>query len=221
MTYTETSIRSLIFTGIGLMLISSQLLMNSETISANSKNQKPSSWQIITTKIFRRKPRQPISRGDLCLISPTNQKAIYSTRPLFLWKGNFKKIAVANLGSNNPFWEYKISEQKSFVSYTGKDKLQPGETYEWHGYIGENPAILAEFNIMDTQQQQVVSDELKKLERQLLAKGANKEIIARYKVEYFIDKELWSNALQEAYAVPNPSPELSQILQDLPDRLCK
>jgi hypothetical protein len=225
MTHKETGIRSLILTGVGLMLVLPQLLMTPESILANSKKQQPSSWQSILAKIFLRQPRQPISRpiknGDLCFISPTNQKPIYSIHPLFLWKGNFRRIAVANLGSKEFLGEIKHNKQKSFISYGGKEKLQPGEVYQWYGFIGENPAIVAEFEVMNPQQRQVMSGDLKKLERQLQVKGANKEIIALHKVQYFIDQELWSDAIQEAYSVPNPSTELSQMLRDLPENLCK
>jgi Domain of Unknown Function (DUF928) len=223
MIHRKIGIRPLILTAVTLILTFPQLLMTLETISANSKKQQLS-WQRVLGSIFRRNIQRPTSRpvknGDLCFIAPANQKPIYSNRPLFLWKGNFKKIAVANLNNDNPFWETNISAQKSFVIYTAKDELQPGKTYEWHGYL-ESPVLLARFQVMDAQQRQVVSDELKALEKQLQAKNANKQTIALERAKYFADKELWSDALQEAYSVSNPSAELSQILRDLPNQLCK
>jgi hypothetical protein len=225
MTYKKAMIRTLILTTVTSILVLPTLLMTSEAIFANNKKkQQRPSWQTVLSSIFRRKSEKPISRpvknGDLCFITPANQKPIYSNRPLFLWKGNLTKIAVASLNSDNPFWENPISGGKTFVSYAGDEKLEPGEWYEWHGYR-ENRVILAKFQVMDAQQNQIVSDDLKTLEKKLQTKGLNKEAIAFHKVQYFIDQELWSDALQEAYSVPNPSTELSQILRDLPENLCK
>lgn len=221
MTHKKSIIRTLILAAVTSILVLPTLLMTSEAIFANNKKkQQPPSWQTVLSSIFRRKSEKPISRGDLCLITPVNQKPIYSNRPLFLWKGNLTKIAVASSENHNPFWENPISGEKTFVSYAGNDKLEPGKSYEWYGYR-ENPVMLAKFQVMDTQQNQVVSDDLKTLERKLQTKGLNKEAIALHKVQYFIDQELWSDALQEAYSVPNPSTELLQILRDLPEVLCK
>jgi hypothetical protein len=52
------------------------------------------------------------------------------------------------------------------------------------------------------------------------AKKANSEAIALAKANYFIQNQLWSDALQQAYSVENPSRELAQILKDIPDKLC-
>ncbi|KYC35451.1 hypothetical protein WA1_06395 [Scytonema hofmannii PCC 7110] len=219
----KNGICTLMLAGVASMLVF-PVLMTPETTSAQT-TQQSFSWQTVFDSLFGRRKQRPISRpiqqGALCFIAPSHQKAIYSTRPLFLWKGTLKKIAVANLGSNNYFWSEKISGQKSFVTYAAKDKLQPGESYEWQGFIGENPAILAPFQVMDSQQRQVVNNELKALETRSQAKNANKEEVALERANYFVQKELWSDALQEAYSVPNPSTELSQLLQKLPDELCK
>ncbi|MEB3215789.1 MAG: DUF928 domain-containing protein, partial [Nostocales cyanobacterium 94392] len=61
----------------------------------------------------------------------------------------------------------------------------------------------------------------KRLEILQKSKGANAEKIAFTKAEYFTQKGLWSDALQQAYSVPNPSRELSQIIKDIPNQLCK
>jgi hypothetical protein len=221
MTHKKAIIRTLILAGMTSILVLPTLLMTPEAIFANNKRkQQPPSWQAVLSSIFRRKEDKPTSRGDLCLITPVNQKPIYSNRPLFLWKGNLTKIAVASRNSDNPFWENPISGGKTFVSYAGNDKLESGQSYEWHGYR-KNPVMFAQFEVMDAQKRQVVSDALKALEGKLQTKGLNKEAIALHKVQYFIDQELWSDAIQEAYSVPNPSTELSQMLRDLPETLCK
>ncbi|KYC41771.1 hypothetical protein WA1_17225 [Scytonema hofmannii PCC 7110] len=176
-----------------------------------------SSWQNMFHWLVKRKKQRPISRGDLCLISP-NEK-IYSTQPLFLWKGNLKKIEVSEVDGNKYAWKPNI-EQKTSVTYTGKEALQPGNSYKWEGFLGDNPAIFANFQIMDEQERLVISNELKALEKQLQAKKADEKTVALEKAQFFAEKELWSDVLQQVYSVPKASSELLQIRKDLPEKLC-
>lgn len=208
-----------------LVGIISILVLPLMTSSSAQMKQQGLSWQRILKALFSpSRPQHPISRPiqqvSLCFIAPNNQ-TIYSTRPLLLWKGNLKKVAVTNLGRDDYFWsDDKINGQKNFVVYGGQE-LKPGQSYEWHGFIGENPAILASFQVMDAQRRSFIDNELKALETQLKANRVSKETIALERANYFVKKELWSDVLQEAYSVPNPSSELLQILQKLPDDLCK
>ena len=210
-----------------LASVISQLTLSLTVLETSAQTRQPAStWQRIMNILLPPRQRQrpisrPIQQGALCFIAPSNQ-VVYSTRPMFLWKGNLKKVAVVNSGRDDYFWsDDKINEQKNFVIYAGEKELQPGQSYEWHGFIGKNPALLASFQVMDTQRRQVMDSELKALEVQLNAKGASKETIALERANYFIKQELWSDVLREAYSVPNPSPELSQILQKLPNELCE
>ena len=74
---------------------------------------------------------------------------------------------------------------------------------------------------MELPQRNRVTAELRLLERLRKNQGADREKIAFIKANYFAQKGLWSDALQQAYSVPNPSPKLSQVLKDLPNQLCK
>lgn len=224
MIYKKASIWALMLAGLVSMLLFPVLLISAET-TQDTTTQQESPWQTVLSFVRRKKDRpgsRPQGQQNVpCLIAPNDdQNVIYSTRPLFLWKGNLNKIAVGNLGSPNYFWSEEIRGQKSFVTYAAKDELQPGLPYEWEVFIDEKSVELIPFQVMDAQQRQVVSDELKTLETRLQAKSANKEAVALERAKYFAQKELWADVLQEAYSVPNPSAELSQILQDLPDKLC-
>ena len=77
------------------------------------------------------------------------------------------------------------------------------------------------FKVMEAPQRNQIAVELRALERLQKNKGADAEKIALSKANYFAQKGLWSDALQQVYSVPNPSPELLQITNDLPLRLCK
>lgn len=226
-----------------IFLISSYYT-NSESVLANNSNQKPSqkysppkrphprqrnnprnrnqkpTWQSIISKIFGRKTQQPIGRGGYCFLASPENYTIYNTRPVFVWTGNLQKIAVANSGSDISFWDTNIENQHKFVSYTGQENLQPGKSYELQGFNNNRIAMLVEFQIMNSQQRQVITDELNALEQKLKTEGADKQTIAMARTDYFIGKEMFSDALQEIYSVENPSAELSNLLINLPEKLC-
>ncbi|MEM6404367.1 MAG: DUF928 domain-containing protein, partial [Cyanobacteria bacterium P01_D01_bin.116] len=98
-------------------------------------------------------------------------------------------------------------------------------TYRFLIFLSElesaSPTGFVPFKIMEAPQRNRIGTELKLLERLQKNKGADSEKIALTKAKYFADKGLWMDALQQAYSIPNPSPELSQILKDIPNQLCK
>jgi hypothetical protein len=71
---------------------------------------------------------------------------------------------------------------------------------------------------MEAQQRQRIIVDLWTLERQL--QGASREEIALAKANYFAQRQLWSDVLQQAYSVQNPSAELAKFVQKLPTQLC-
>ncbi|MBD2771955.1 DUF928 domain-containing protein [Iningainema tapete] len=185
------------------------------------------SWTKISQALFSPKPpikpRKGGSRDPLfiCMISPDAPKPhriVWSDRPLFIWNGSVQKIAVRTAGSNEDLWSQTVAATQ-ITNYTGK-ALQPGQKYDWWVFIGESPNKSVPFQVMESQQRDRITSQLRTLENQLKAKGANIEAIATAKANFFANKQLWSDALQQAYSVEKPSPELAQIRQDIPDKLC-
>ncbi|MUG97660.1 hypothetical protein F7734_37230 [Scytonema sp. UIC 10036] len=212
-------IRFLTWVGLALIAVVPALLITPE-ITIGQTRTYVSSWSDVFHWLVKRKKQRPISRDpkrSLCLVTP-NEK-IYSTQPLFLWKGNLKKIAVSKVRSDNNFWSLSDVEQKNLAIYTG-ETLQPGSSYEWKGFLGDNPTIFSTFQIMDEQERQVITNELKILEKQLQAKKADEQTVDLEKAQFFADKELWSDVLQQVYSVPKASGELLQIRKDVPEKLC-
>jgi Domain of Unknown Function (DUF928) len=183
------------------------------------------------------KPRKGGSRPGqaLCLISPdapAQTRIIWNTQPLFIWKNGVsqksegvpkaaevKKIAVVTLESEE-YLNTQIVTGKQSVNYQG-EPLKPGQTYKWLIFLNQesiSPVMFIPFQIMEAPQRNRITSELKLLERLQQNKGA--EAIALVKAKYFADKGLWSDALQQAYSVPKPSSELSQLIKDLPNQLC-
>ena len=224
-------------------VLRSSILSATAFISLFSLTPKPVYAQQISptlgfwNKIFkpsRRDPEPPINprKGTsrpgkpICLISPdapSQTRIIWNTKPFFLWQGDIKKVAVGIPGSKE-YLKTQIVTGNQNVNYTG-EALEPGKTYRFLIFLNElesaSPTGFVPFKIMEAPQRNRIGAELKLLERLQKNKGANAEKIALTKAKYFTQKGLWMDALQQAYSVPNPSPELSQIIEDIPDQLCK
>ena len=224
----STRFRSLLLTSIASILFCSTLLIVEETTSAQTAQ--INYWQYLK-KIFRRKRRKPISRplNSICLISPESPERakvitptlVYNTKPFFLWKGDIKKIAVG-IPNNKEYFKTQIVTGNQSVNYTG-EALESGKTYRLSIFLSEgesaSPTMLVPFKIMEAPQRNQIAAELTLLEKSQKNKGT--EAIAFSKAKYFAEKGLFSDALQQAYSVPNPSPELSQIIKDIPLQLCE
>lgn len=197
-----------------------------QTISPN-----PNFWN----KIFKpsrrdpeppRKPKKGAPRPltQLCFIpSNTSSRIIWNTKPLLIWEGEINKIALKPISSKE-YLDTQIVTGSQSVNYTGKP-LEPGKTYRWLIFLSElenaSSARHLTFKVMEAPQRKLITAELRLLERLQKNKGADAESIAFTKANYFMEKGLWADALQEAYSVSNPSPELLQLRKDLPNQLCK
>ena len=214
-------------------VLRSSILSATAFISLFSLTPEPVYAQAISFKLaFRKDPEPPIkpvkgtSRGPFCLISPDapgKTRIIWNTKPFFLWKGDIKKLAVVVPGSKE-YLKTKIVTGNQNVNYTGQ-ALEPGKTYRLSIFLSEldnaSPTMSIPFKIMEAPQRNRIGAELRLLEILQQNQGADAEKIAQRKAEYFAEKGLWSDALQQTYSVPNPSPELSQIIEDIPNQLCK
>lgn len=173
-----------------------------------------------------RKPENGAPRPgkQFCFVpSNTSPRIIWNTKPLLIWQGEINKIALKSIGEKEYLYSKIVTGNQS-VNYTGKP-LEPGKTYRWLIFLSELENASAtkhvSFQVMEAPQRNRIAAELKFLERLQKNIGADAENIAFTKANYFMEKGLWSDALQEAYSVPNPSPELSQIIEDIPNQLCK
>ena len=180
-----------------------------------------------------RRPKVPAGgRGEVCAIAPqtlvdpalltksTNNtyQEIWNLQPLFLWYPKqetvVKRIELFKDGSDRPFWEREISPGQTSIIYDG-EPLQQGQLYHWRLHI-PFPIDQPSFQIMEQQKRNEITNELKKIEDRFKQQGASAETIALAKVEFLSNENLWSDALRETYAVPNPSPELKKIQQEIP-----
>lgn len=176
--------------------------------------------------VFRRPKQQRGGRGDICLISPgqpvsNTVEEIWSDKPLFTWqlqKGNATEIEVSETK-----WEGEINPGQTNITYSGTS-LQPSQTYTWRLSAVTNfptKSILFKFKLMEPQKRANISNELTNLETKLKQLGASAEKIAMEKANYFAQQELWSDAIQQLYSIPNPSTELTQTIKQIENSYCQ
>jgi hypothetical protein len=213
-------LHTLVFSTIALSTV--QVLSNQVTLAQKSSIQQIFSWTSISQILFSKKPPVEPRKGGsrptdpICMVSPdapSKPRIVWSDRPLFLWKGRVQTIAVRPRDSEQDLWNQPATETQN-ITYQG-EPLQPGQTYEW--VVNSSTFVL--FQIMETQQRNRITAELKTLENQLQTQGASIEAIALAKAKYFADSNLWSDALQQAYSVPNPSDGLKEMIKNI-DNLC-
>jgi len=191
------------------------------------------SWGDIWNKLRRRKGKRG-ARGDdenpefFCMIAPGKLKdshngkqtlVVWNTRPLFMWKDDNKKvkgIEVFHTRSYKQVWRSKtLQSGTSKVIYDGKP-LQPGAAYFWRETTSlEQSPSKQSFRIMDAEKRQTITRGLKQLENRLKAKRASKDKIVLARVDYFANRQLWSDVLLEMHSVPNPSAELKQKIRQI------
>ncbi|MDF5718985.1 MAG: hypothetical protein PUP91_00550 [Rhizonema sp. PD37] len=210
-----------------LLTVNLNNLPNQAQTIKKISTQQTFSWRNFTLALLSKKPPiQPRKRGSrdpvsVCMISPdapTEHRIVWSDRPTFIWKGSVQKIAVRLAGSQEDLWSQTVAGMQS-TNYTGK-ALQPGQTYEWLAFENESPSKFVQFQVMDAQQRDRITTYLNSLENQGKTKKVDNEAIALAKASYFVQNQLWVDALQQVYSVEKPSGELTQIRQEIPDKLC-
>lgn len=172
-------------------------------------------------------PKKGVSRGGACAIAPrtigSNAK-IWSDRPLFVWQGRLSRLEVRPAGSEQVLWRHNVTASQNSTMYTG-EPLKPGQTYEWRLYSlgnrdNSSPNATVRFQVMDARERASIKTQLQDLEQELREKGASAEEIARRRAQYFAQQRLWSDVLQEAYSVKNPSAPLAEVVQAIPREIC-
>lgn len=193
-----------------------------------------STWGAILS-LFKRgnQGRNLVSRG-VCFVSPgllENKNIIWSDRPFFLWKGVSLTQEIRLYSPFNPsqkqevIWRQEIQQSSPSISfqaiqYTGKP-LAAGKTYDWEIFDRASKAQeKRSFQVMEIEEREQITTELQSLEAQLKSGQATDEEIAIERANYFLEKQLWSDALQSMFEVKNPSPELHQKIQELLGELC-
>ncbi|AOY82610.1 hypothetical protein BJP36_24520 [Moorena producens JHB] len=137
---------------------------------------------------------------------------IWSDQPLFLWQGEMKGIEVREYRTEKQLWEQPLEPTTNSRLYQGKP-LQPGKDYFWRNTIPlEQLPTKRSFRLMNDEKRNQVTANLTELESNLKAQDVSANQIALERIKYFIDKQLWSDALREIYLMPNPPAEVTDVI---------
>ena len=199
-----------------------------ETINLDNRQLLAFSWGELWNKLRRKKGKRG-SRGDedikqYCMIAPGPLKdpnsikaslKVWGTQPVFLWKGEIKGIEVLHTHSKKLMWSQQVEPTTRSIVYQGED-LEPGKDYIWRETLAdEEIPSRKSFRIMKAEERDSISTDLKQLESNLKAKGKKPEEIVLGRIDYFVEKQLWSDVLREIYSVENPSPELKELITQI------
>lgn len=176
------------------------------------------SWSSIWKQI-KRKRVAGVSRGNFCLVSPTqmidgdfqanNIEAIWHKNPLLAWQSG-KPRTVSLRDGNRIYWQKKVETTQANLFYDGKP-LQPGITYQLIIFNPQETEI-KKIRLVSPERHSQIALDLAAIENQLKSKGVDREKIGLKKADYFTQLQMWSDALWELYSIPNPSDELKEIL---------
>ncbi|MGD1715180.1 hypothetical protein [Hydrocoleum sp. CS-953] len=182
-------------------------------------------------------PKDGTTRGgSLCLVSPglievegkisdTPPILIWNTRPTFIWQGKLEQISIRPANSEQVLWAEKIQDNQQIIIYNG-ESLKPGNTYYWRVFDSPYSEYSwsdfrrETFRVMDVPQREVITQELEKLETGLKQAKATPETIALAKVKFLAERNLFSDALSEAFTVKNPSTELENFRSNILQLFC-
>lgn len=175
---------------------------------------------------FQRKKPPFAGRGGDCVISPIIDKEpvkIWNDRPIIIWNGKTNTIGMFSGSADKVIWKQKINEntkENLKLQYTG-EALQPGQVYEWRLLTEDLQSTQTRpFQILKPIQRNQITADLRTLQAKLKSEGANAEAIAMRRAEFFTQRDLQSDALQELFSVQNPSPELQAFIQKVTTAIC-
>lgn len=177
-----------------------------------------------------KKPRDPGPGGrggprpaNLCWLTPSDQ--VWHSQPLFVWSGNFRVIGLRPAESDTLIWRIVAPtepDQVNRLAYNGKP-LEPGQHYEWVFFFDQSstvPLLKVPFQLVEAKKHAAIAKELTLLNDKLEAEKAAPEARALQRAMFFANQQLWADAMQEIYAVGNPSIELQQVAQQVQQELC-
>lgn len=199
---------------------------NSSPPAQTRRNTQTSIWNAISKLLQREEP--PLgSRGNVCAITPGllgEKNVIWSDRPLFVWQGPVQRLDLrpySLYSKHDVLWSQTLATDAQSAMYT-REALQPGQTYDWEVVLDQSGSRKDRFTfqVMDAQSRELIAAELTAMEKRLKSTGATAEAIALERANYFAQRDLWSDALQEVFSVKNPSADLTRTAQEISNYLC-
>jgi hypothetical protein len=167
----------------------------------------------------RQPRREGIRRsGELCPMNPglVGTDQVWNDHPLFLWQGTVNQVVLKDFESGEELWEQPVSSTTQQIAYSGP-ALTPG-MYQWElsNATGSSSSFI--FEIIGGSQRQEITSHLQELESKISNKTAEEKALAT--ADYFVQRDLWSDAFQVLYSIDNPSTEVKQAAQEITAYVC-
>ncbi|NEP01671.1 MAG: hypothetical protein F6K58_24045 [Symploca sp. SIO2E9] len=220
------------------VLIDELEFSSSYAVSAETGKQNQENFWV---RLFVKKTSRGSSRTPFCSIWPNpddqDLREIWNDRPLFIWKntGEFEiaqiEVRVKSDDSKTAKKPYKVEDFNQVIGrehnliyhkYNDPEPLNHGQEYFlWLKYQrkfkdtnGEESMVpgehLAPFKIVQNGNfRNQIEAELNELISQNV--NLNNQEIAEERAKYFVDLKLWSDFIQEAFSVKNPSADLIEF----------
>jgi hypothetical protein len=211
---------------IHLLILSVLMLLPCHLAPVEAQPQNPppqttwgSVWQQVIRRRDQEKPRT--SRGLICPVIPQliSQRVIWRDRPIFVWKGQAEKISVFDFANpQQPIWTRDRLGNDNSVTYAGKP-LNPGTRYLWKAETGTEISQVI-FQTLERSTRDQVTAQLMQLETQLNYQQVMPEERFQQRVQFFLNQNLFLDALQELYTVSLPSPELKALREQIVQVSC-
>lgn len=206
---------------------------DNSTRDTTEENQKSTSILDALLSVLKSPENRLITRGDrVCLISPgqLGENIVYSDRPILVWSllqsetpestlNVYSDMANFNYEQDSQLiWSETIAANVAQIPYQ-QDALEPGFLYKWQLVFPEK-TYTSNFEVVEGSERELITQELSILERELQATNSSAEDIAIAKADYFAEKQLWSDVVQELYIVENPSSSLLEKRREMELYLC-
>ena len=170
---------------------------------------------------LERQERPLGSRSWLCPYSPgllgeTDQ--IWTDSPVFLWQSEAATIAVLPYDGDEALWSAPLLEDQSSIAYAGERPLEAGQVYRWQLSHPDRSLFEATFSIMPAPERMEIQAQLEQLDSQSTDASDRERAVAR--ADFFSERRLWSDALQELQTVRQADEEIDTFATGLTGYIC-
>ncbi len=213
---------------ISLLMLTGLLVITMETAIAQTNTRvNQSVWSSIMD--WLRRPKPPFGgRGENCLLNfdRATPQVVWHRRPMLIWRGDAGAIGLQTAQDAPAFWRQSsppldgTGVQK--LHYTGQP-LELGQSYQWAFFFAPtspHEQSWLPFMMVSGDRYQQVAQDLQQLTASLKRQQASAEQVIWQRADYFARQQLWADALQELYSVPQPSAELQRLRQQMRTAAC-
>ena len=207
---------------IALLALALFTLITEQSVAKTSdqlveKPEKAETWQTRFTQLLRRRPPMKetpgTSRGGFCLLSPgesfeQGQEALWEQRPTLFWTGYIAKIAVHEMGSDEPLWHQLVpfnpnaeAAELKVLRYGGP-ALEAGKRYEWKAFAQKSdaaPQLVRPFLILKPEQRGPITRAWMQEQVKLVRAKATTEEQAMRRGEFVLEQKLSGDFYQALF----------------------